>query len=102
MRVIMPKTVKVALIQNCAERDVAPSVAAVEPLIRTAAEDKAQFILLPEMVAMLEPDSAKVLQKTMARSGRSALKPSAASPRRPGPGSWLGRCCSRSRARTGW
>jgi len=43
-------------------------------LIRTAAEDKAQFILLPEMVAMLEPDSAKVLQKTMPEADDPALK----------------------------
>ncbi len=70
----MPNSVKVALIQNCAERDVAPSVAAVEPLIRTAAKDKAQFILLPEMVAMLEPDSAKVLQKTVSEAEDPALK----------------------------
>jgi predicted amidohydrolase len=53
---------------------VAPSVAAVEPLIRTAAKDKAQFILLPEMVAMLEPDSAKVLQKTVPEAEDTALK----------------------------
>src|SRR5215467_9272861 len=71
---VMPNSVKVALIQNCAERDVAPSVAAVEPLIRTAAKDKAQFILLPEMVAMLEPDNAKVHQKAVAEVDDSALK----------------------------
>jgi predicted amidohydrolase len=70
----MPNSVKVALIQNCAERDVAPSVAAVEPLIRTAAKDNAQFILLPEMVAMLEPDSAKVLQKATSEAEDPALK----------------------------
>ena len=37
---VMPNSVKVALIQNCAERDMAPSIAAVEPLIRSAAKDK--------------------------------------------------------------
>ena len=70
----MSNSVKVALIQNCAERDVAPSVVAVEPLIRAAAKDKAQFILLPEMVAMLEPDSAKVLEKTVSEAEDPALK----------------------------
>jgi predicted amidohydrolase len=70
----MANTVKVALIQNCAERDVAPSVKAVEPLIRAAAKDKAQFILLPEMVAMLEPDNARVLQKTVPEAEDAALK----------------------------
>jgi predicted amidohydrolase len=70
----MSNTVKVALIQNCAERDVAPSVKAIEPLIRAAAKDKAQFILLPEMVAMLEPDNALVLKKTVPEAEDTALR----------------------------
>jgi predicted amidohydrolase len=70
----MAKDVKVALIQNCAEREVAPSVKAVETLIRAAAKDKAQFILLPEMVAMLEPNTEQVLQKTVPEAEDVALK----------------------------
>src|SRR4051795_8939680 len=51
VRPAMPNPLNVALIQNCAERDMAPSIAALESLIRAAAKDKAQFILLPEMAA---------------------------------------------------
>jgi deaminated glutathione amidase len=70
----MANPLKVALIQNCAERDMAPSIAALEPLIRAAAKDKAQFILLPEMAAMLEPDSAQVLAKAKSEAEDPALK----------------------------
>src|SRR5437868_2803813 len=63
VRQAMANPLKVALIQNCAERDMAPSIAALEPLIRAAAKDKARFILLPEMAAMLEPNNEQVLAK---------------------------------------
>ncbi|HVO02976.1 MAG TPA: carbon-nitrogen hydrolase family protein [Candidatus Cybelea sp.] len=69
----MANLVKVALIQNCAERDMAPSIAALEPMIRAAAREKAQFILLPEMAAMLEPDNALVLQKARSEADDPAL-----------------------------
>jgi len=65
---------KVALIQNCAEREVAPTVAEVESLVRVAAHNKAEFILLPEMVAMLEPDNAAVLKKCVPEAEDPALK----------------------------
>jgi len=65
---------KVALIQNCAEREVGPSVAEVESLVRVAAHNKAEFILLPEMVAMLEPDNAAVLKKCVPEAEDPALK----------------------------
>jgi len=70
----MANDLKVALIQNCAERDVAPSVAAVVPLIKAAAADQAEFILLPEMVSMLEPDNVQVLKKCVAEADDPALK----------------------------
>jgi predicted amidohydrolase len=70
----MAHPLKVALIQNCAERDMAPSIAALEPLIRAAAKAKAQFILLPEMAAMLEPDNVQVLQKAKTEADDPALK----------------------------
>jgi predicted amidohydrolase len=69
----MPHPVKVALIQNCAERDMAPSIAALESLIRAAAKDRAQFILLPEMAAMLEPDNEQVLAKAKPEADDPAL-----------------------------
>src|SRR5689334_10055198 len=73
-RFAMANSVKVALIQNCAEREMAPSIAAVEPLIRMAAKDKAELIMLPEMVAMLEPDNVQVLKKCVPEADDPALK----------------------------
>jgi predicted amidohydrolase len=62
----MAETFRVACVQNCAERDMAPSIAALEPLIRGAAGDGAQLIVLPELVTMLEPQNPKVLEKAVA------------------------------------
>jgi len=59
----MPDRFRVALVQNTAERDMAPSIAALEPLIRAAAKDGADLIQLTEMCTMLEPDNAAVLAK---------------------------------------
>jgi deaminated glutathione amidase len=70
----MSKTFRVACIQNCAERDMAPSIAALEPLIRGAAKDGAQLIQLPEMATMLEPQNPKVLEKAVVESADPGLK----------------------------
>lgn len=59
----MPSKFRVAVVQNCAEREMAPSIAAIEPLIRAAARDGADLIQLPEMATMIEPDNAAVLRK---------------------------------------
>lgn len=59
----MAKSFRVALIQNSAEREMAPSIAALEPLIRAAAKDGAELIQLTEMCTMMEPDNAAVLAK---------------------------------------
>lgn len=61
----MTATFKVACIQNCAERDMAPSIAALEPLIRGAAAAGAALIQLPEMATMLEPRNPLVLEKAV-------------------------------------
>lgn len=58
-------TFKVALVQNCAEREMEPSLAEVERLVRGAAKDGADLIMLTEMVEMLEPDAALVLRKAL-------------------------------------
>lgn len=58
-------TFKVALVQNCAEREMEPSLAEVERLVRDAAKDGADLIMLTEMVEMLEPDAALVLRKAL-------------------------------------
>jgi predicted amidohydrolase len=70
----MSNTFRVACIQNCAERDMAPSIAALEPLIRGAAKDGAQLIQLPEMATMLEPQNPKVLEKAVLESADPGLK----------------------------
>ncbi len=70
----MSKTFRVACIQNCAERDMTPSIAAIEPLIRSAAKDGAQLIQLPEMATMIEPQNPKVLEKAVVESADPGLK----------------------------
>lgn len=59
------KPFKVALVQNCAARDMEPSLVEVERLVRDAARDGADLILLTEMVEMLEPNARLVLQKAL-------------------------------------
>lgn len=59
------KTFKVALIQNCAAREMEPSLAEAEALARAAAKDGADLIMATEMVEMFEPDPAAVLRKAL-------------------------------------
>ena len=46
----MAQIFHVACIQNCAEREMAPSITALEPLVRGAAGEGAKLIVLPELV----------------------------------------------------
>ncbi|MGH7185514.1 MAG: nitrilase-related carbon-nitrogen hydrolase [Pseudomonadota bacterium] len=69
----MAGTFRVACIQNCAERDMAPSIDGILPLIRAAARDGAALIQLPEMATMLEPQSHLVLQKAMPEAADPGL-----------------------------
>src|SRR5262249_28304646 len=73
-RVNMAEIFRVACVQNCAERDMAPSIAALEPLIRGAASDGARLIVLPEMATMLEPQNPKVLEKAVTAEGDPGMK----------------------------
>ena len=59
----MVRPFKVACVQNCAEREMAPSIRALEPLVRGAVGAGADLIVLPEMAAMFEPDNARLLAK---------------------------------------
>ena len=59
----MVRPFKVACVQNCAEREMAPSIAALEPLVQGAVGAGADLIVLPEMAAMFEPDNARLLAK---------------------------------------
>jgi predicted amidohydrolase len=61
----MASTFRVACVQNCAERDMAPSIEAVASLIRAAAKEGAELIQLPEMVTMIEPQNPLVLEKAV-------------------------------------
>jgi deaminated glutathione amidase len=70
----MNQSFRVACVQNCAQRDMAPSIAALEPLILGAAKDGAQLIVLPEMATMIEPQNAKVLEKAVAEAADPGLK----------------------------
>ena len=70
----MAETFRVACVQNCAERDMAPSIAALEPLIRGAAGAGAELIVLPEMATMLEPQTPKVLEKAVAEEADPGLQ----------------------------
>src|SRR5690348_11889714 len=70
----MGHSFRVACIQNCAEREMAPSIAALEPLIRGAAGEGAQLIALPEMATMLEPQNPKVLEKAVIEEADPGLQ----------------------------
>ena len=59
----MVRPFKVALVQNCAEREMAPSIAALEPLVRGAVGAGADLVIVPEMATMFEPDNARLLAK---------------------------------------
>jgi predicted amidohydrolase len=70
----MSESFRVACVQNCAERDMAPSIVALEPLIRGAAQGGAKLIVLPEMATMIEPQNPKVLEKAVSESADPGLK----------------------------
>jgi len=70
----MGQTFRVACIQNCAEREMVPSIAALDALIHGAAADGAQLIVLPEMATMLEPQNPKVLEKAVLEGADPGLK----------------------------
>jgi len=70
----MGRTFKVACIQNRAERDMAPSIAALEPMIRAAAAAGADLIQLPEMATMIEPEPRLVLAKALPEAEDPGLK----------------------------
>ena len=61
----MVRPFKVACVQNCAEREMAPSIAALEPLVRGAVGAGADLVVVPEMATMFEPDNARLLAKAL-------------------------------------
>lgn len=57
----MPGAIRVACIQNCAEREIVPSIAPIADLVRSAAKAGAALIALPEMAGLFEPIPARLL-----------------------------------------
>jgi len=77
----MAESFKAACIQNNAEREMAPSIAALTALVREAAAAGAELIATPEMCTMIEPQDALVLEKAVAEEddpGLAALRTLAA------------------------
>ncbi len=63
----------VACIQTNSTPDLEPNIAAAEALIREARRAGADFILLPENVAMLEPDNDLQRKKALPEQGHPAV-----------------------------
>ncbi|MCU0894046.1 MAG: carbon-nitrogen hydrolase family protein [Rhodospirillales bacterium] len=62
-----------ACVQTNSSREVGPNIEAVLPLIGEACGRGAEFILLPENVAMIEPIQAKQREKALPEAGHPAL-----------------------------
>ncbi len=63
----------VACVQTNSGREVLPNIAATSTLVRDARKAGADFILLPENVAMLEPDDRLLQQKALPESEHPAV-----------------------------
>lgn len=63
----------VACVQMTSGRDVAPNVATASALVKEARAKGADFVLLPEIVNMLEPKRALLLEKARPESDDVAL-----------------------------
>lgn len=66
-------TFRAGLVQLCAGRDVASSVAAATKLIREAAAGGARYIQTPEVTTLIEPDSKRLFAATKPEEGNPAL-----------------------------
>lgn len=65
---------RLACIQTNTGNDMAANIAAAETLIRQAHDAGADFIALPECVAMMEPDKALVREKAAPQDAHPALR----------------------------
>jgi deaminated glutathione amidase len=63
----------VACIQTNSARDMAANLETVPPLVRAARDAGAAFVLLPENVSMMEPDTALWREKALPEEGHPAL-----------------------------
>ncbi|MEW5704312.1 MAG: carbon-nitrogen hydrolase family protein [Pseudomonadota bacterium] len=69
----MTKTFIAACIQMNSEREMAPNLSVASDLVRAARKAGADFILLPENVAMMEPQRRNVLAKAKPEAEHPAL-----------------------------
>jgi deaminated glutathione amidase len=63
----------VACVQTNSARDIAGNLETVPPLVRAARNAGAEFVLLPENVSMMEPDTALWREKALPEKGHPAL-----------------------------
>ena len=66
-------SVKVACLQVTAEREFEPNIRKLCRMIRTVAEEGAQFVLTPENATMIEPVPAAALRKAKTEEDHPAL-----------------------------
>lgn len=69
----MTDKLRVACIQNTADRDIAPSMAVVSDLVRKARDAGAEFITTPEVVSLIEANRAATLAKSFVEEEHPAL-----------------------------
>lgn len=69
----IPTVFRLACVQVNAGNEIAPNVEIAAGLVRQAAEQGADFISLPECVALLEPDRDALFQKSSAEADDQAL-----------------------------
>lgn len=65
---------RLACVQVNAGNEIGPNVASASALIRQATSEGADFISLPECVALLEPDRDALFRKSAVESGHPALR----------------------------
>jgi deaminated glutathione amidase len=69
-----PKAFKAACVQLTSANEVEPNVATSSALIRDAAGKGADFVLMPEMVSLLEQNSKKMFERVVPQGDDKALK----------------------------
>ena len=74
----MGSSFRLACVQVNAGNEIGPNVETATALIREAASDGADFISLPECVALLEPDRDALFRKSETENGHPALQAFAA------------------------
>lgn len=69
-----PKTFKAACVQLTSANEVEPNIETSSALIHEAADKGADFVLMPEMVSLLEQNSKKMFERVVPQDDDKALK----------------------------